>query len=558
MFARTLAAAAAAALLALTPATAEVTIDDFSKDRGWRAVNDGVMGGKSRGGPRIADGVLTFAGTISLENNGGFSSTRCESRRDLSGFDGIELRVKGDGRRYYASLRTDATRWGMRIAYWAPLQTTKDRWTVVRIPFAQFVPTSFGRKLSGPKLDPARVRSVGLMMYDKQRGPFRIDVDFIRAYKAGDRPAEVTSQAPRGGKDLVDVATSAGFSTLLRAAKAAGLVDVLRSKTLTVLAPTNAAFARIPPAQLKALLSDKAQLRAVLTLHVIAGKQRATDLAARARVTSLAGPQLQVAARGGALRVGEASVMTADVPASNGVIHVIDRVLMPPPAIPAIAAKAGTFGTLLAAAKAAGLVDALSGDEPLTVFAPTDAAFAKLPKGTLEKLTSPEGKPLLKRILLHHVVAGRVRLSDGLRAGEARTLAGTELRVGLVDGALRVAEGRIQAADIEAGNGVIHVIDRVLIPPTAAPETPAAAAVAVIERAIELGAPLYNAGQPAACRAIYEVAAAGLLGSAALSDADRKVLRAALEQSRRQAADEAAWTLRRALDATYAALSQTH
>lgn len=130
-----------------------------------------------------------------------------------------------------------------------------------------------------------------------------------------------------------------------------------------------------------------------------------------------------------------------------------------------VAGKAGTFKTLLAAAQAAGLVDTLKGPGPLTVFAPTDDAFAKLPKGTVETLLKPENKEQLARILKHHVVAGKVMSKDiaGKRLA-ADTAAGTKLAIDARRG-VRIGGATVTTADVEASNGVIHVVDRVILPP---------------------------------------------------------------------------------------------
>ncbi len=130
-----------------------------------------------------------------------------------------------------------------------------------------------------------------------------------------------------------------------------------------------------------------------------------------------------------------------------------------------VAAKAGTFKTLLAAAQAAGLVDTLKSPGPLTVFAPTDDAFAKLPKGTVESLLKPENKDQLARILKHHVVPGKVMSKDiaGKRLA-ADTAAGTKLPIDARRG-VRVGNAHVTTADVEASNGVIHVVDHVILPP---------------------------------------------------------------------------------------------
>ncbi|QDV05588.1 Immunogenic protein MPT70 precursor [Planctomycetes bacterium Poly30] len=136
-----------------------------------------------------------------------------------------------------------------------------------------------------------------------------------------------------------------------------------------------------------------------------------------------------------------------------------------------VATEAGSFGTLLAAAKAAGLVDALTGQGPLTVLAPTDEAFEALGKETIANLLKPENRETLKTILTYHVISGKVEAKDALRAGSAATLAGPEVSFSLVGGKLLVnGEVSVLANDIAASNGVIHVINEVLIPPTPKPE----------------------------------------------------------------------------------------
>ncbi|MEP4979180.1 fasciclin domain-containing protein [Ascidiaceihabitans sp.] len=127
------------------------------------------------------------------------------------------------------------------------------------------------------------------------------------------------------------------------------------------------------------------------------------------------------------------------------------------------ASGAGTFETLLAAATAAGLVDTLKGDGPLTVFAPTDAAFAALPAGTVETLLLPENKDQLTAILTYHVVAGKVMSTDLVDDMKAATVNGADLTIDLDNGVM-INDATVTAADIETSNGVIHVIDKVILP----------------------------------------------------------------------------------------------
>ena len=127
-------------------------------------------------------------------------------------------------------------------------------------------------------------------------------------------------------------------------------------------------------------------------------------------------------------------------------------------------AVAGGFTTLVAAVKAAGLVDTLKGPGPFTVFAPTDAAFAKLPAGTLESLLKPENKAKLQSILTYHVVAGEVTAQDVAKLSSARTVEGESLTIKTVDGGVMVDNARVTKADIMTSNGIIHVIDTVMLP----------------------------------------------------------------------------------------------
>jgi uncharacterized surface protein with fasciclin (FAS1) repeats len=128
------------------------------------------------------------------------------------------------------------------------------------------------------------------------------------------------------------------------------------------------------------------------------------------------------------------------------------------------AVAAGNFKTLAAALKAADLVDALKGDGPFTVFAPTDEAFAKLPKGTVESLLKPENKQKLVSILKYHVVPGKVTAKDVVKLSEAKTLEGSSVKITASGGKVTVDEANVVKADVEASNGVIHVIDAVILP----------------------------------------------------------------------------------------------
>jgi transforming growth factor-beta-induced protein len=192
----------------------------------------------------------------------------------------------------------------------------------------------------------------------------------------------------------------------------------------------------------------------------------AADVVKLNAAATVNGQRVDVKVDGSKVQVDQAQVVAADIACSNGVIHVIDQVLLPSSDnIVSTADKAGTFKTLLAAAKAAGLVAVLTGDQPLTVFAPTDEAFAKLPAGTVENLLKPENKEKLAAILKFHVVSGRVFSNDVLSKKELKTVHGGSLTAALRNGAATVNGAGLVATDIDAANGVIHVIDSVMLPP---------------------------------------------------------------------------------------------
>jgi NADH dehydrogenase [ubiquinone] 1 alpha subcomplex assembly factor 1 len=146
----------------------------------WVAVNDGVMGGLSRGAPEISGGRLRFAGVLSLANNGGFSSVRTLGRGyDLAGAAEVVMRVRGDGRQYQLRLATDATWRGITVSYGAPFDTTASKWQVVRVALDELQASARGTTLQGPPFVPADVREIGLLISDKRGGPFSLEVDWI-------------------------------------------------------------------------------------------------------------------------------------------------------------------------------------------------------------------------------------------------------------------------------------------------------------------------------------------------------------------------------------------
>ncbi len=365
-----------------------------------------------------------------------------------------------------------------------------------------------------------------------------------------------------GGETIVAIAAgNPDFSTLVAAIKAAGLADALSADgPFTVFAPTNAAFAKLPAGTVEDLLKpeNKSKLARILTYHVVPAKVLAAEAVKLTTAPTLSGQRLDLLLKGDKLIVDGATVTKTDIVGSNGVIHVIDSVMLPSgDDLATTASKAGSFGTLLAAAKAAGLVDALKGDQALTVLAPTDEAFAKLPKDTLAALLKPENKDALAAILKLHIISGRVFSDQALKAGTAATLSGESVKFAVVDGAAKVNNAKIVKTDIDASNGVIHVIDTVLLPAKmpklsrAGAKMPrAGSAVEIATIAIDKGAPMFNDGQPAACAAIYEVACRGILTSDSISPAVRTRLTSAMTTAAAESHDaDKAWALRHGLNA---------
>eukprot|EP00978_Attheya_sp_CCMP212_P013215 scaffold33178_cov55-Attheya_sp.AAC.2 len=252
--------------------------------------------------------------------------------------------------------------------------------------------------------------------------------------------------AVASAQDIVDVAVSNGFTTLVAAVTAAGLVATLQGDgPFTVFAPDDDAFAALPVGLLEFLLEpdSKDDLTAVLLYHVLAGEvDSATAIGLDGSSVPTVGTEnITISLMVDSLMINDATVIGADVEASNGVIHVIDKVLYPPSLgapvnLYDLADEAAVFTTLLAAADATGVTESILKDKgPYTILAPTDDAFDKLPDGKLDALLND--LPTLTNILSYHVIPGRVTSTDAF-----------------------------------ASNGVVHIIDTVLLPPTTNAPTP--------------------------------------------------------------------------------------
>ena len=265
------------------------------------------------------------------------------------------------------------------------------------------------------------------------------------------------------------------LSILVEAVVAADLVDTLSTGNLTVFAPTNAAFAALL-AELgttkAALLADKPLLKAVLSYHVLGQRVASAEVPLGKALVPLAGGFFKIESSNG-LRVTDgrnrmARITATDLQASNGVVHVVDRVLLPADkSIVATAQSLPDFSILVEAVVAAGLVDTLQGPGPFTVFAPTNAAFAALlAELGVSKETLLGNTALLTQVLTYHVLPGRVLKAEVPVGAAIKTVQGQTFTINaslqITDQRMRTSQ--ITSTDVFTSNGVIHVVDRVLLP----------------------------------------------------------------------------------------------
>ena len=279
--------------------------------------------------------------------------------------------------------------------------------------------------------------------------------------------------------DTQDIPTNAQntgvHDSLVAALSHAGLVSALQADgPFTVFAPTDDAFAAAG-IDLSTFDTDEenATLSDILLYHVVSGSVAASDVTDGMSAEALNGDDLSFTVSDGSVMVNDATVTTADVMASNGIIHVIDKVLMPPADladIPTVAQGTGIHTSLVAAVVQAELLTTLQGDGPFTVFAPTDDAFAAAGID-LAALDTEEGKAALTDILLYHVVSGAVPSSAVTDGMSAAAVNGDDLSFTVGEGVM-VNDANVVLADVPASNGVIHVIDKVLMPPADEPVIP--------------------------------------------------------------------------------------
>ena len=288
-------------------------------------------------------------------------------------------------------------------------------------------------------------------------------------------------QACGGGDDephrnIVEVAQNTpDLSILVEAVVAAGLAPTLSAGTLTVFAPTNAAFAALLTelgVSKQALLANKPLLTAVLTYHVLSSTVSLASVPVGKAITPVGGGFFKIESAGG-LKITDgrnrvSNITATDIQASNGVVHLVDRVLLPANQdIVATAQALPDFSILVEAVVAAGLVETLQGTGPFTVFAPTNTAFAALlAELGVSKAALLADKALLTKVLTYHVVGARVLKAEVPVGAAIATVQGQTF---MVDTSLKITDQKqrttsIVATDVFTSNGVIHVVDRVLLP----------------------------------------------------------------------------------------------
>merc|ERR1712079_936138 len=296
--------------------------------------------------------------------------------------------------------------------------------------------------------------------------PAYYHVPMVAPKMAPETPA--TKMADVG--DVVDVAVGNGaFTTLVKIVSDLGLVDTLKGvEAVTIFAPSDDAFAKLPEGTLESLTPEQA--KAIVSRHVVAGATVMAADVATGPVETFGGENIDLikTAKGGVevfYNGQTVNVVTADVEGSNGVIHIIDNVILglPEPDVVDVAVGACSFNTLVKIVGDLGLVPTLKGVDAVTIFAPSDEAFAKLPAGTLESLTTEQAKAIVSR----HVVPGNTVYAADVTTGSVGTFGGENIDLIKNDSGVQVSYNgnavNVVSADVKANNGVIHVIDAVIL-----------------------------------------------------------------------------------------------
>ncbi|MEM1121282.1 MAG: fasciclin domain-containing protein [Bacteroidota bacterium] len=267
---------------------------------------------------------------------------------------------------------------------------------------------------------------------------------------------------------VVDIiVNSEDHTTLESLVISAGLADDLGGVgPFTVFAPTDAAFAALPAEVVSALTADPmGALANVLLYHVVSGVADAASLSDGLQFSNLAGENLTVSVSDAGVAINGAMVTVADIHTDNGVVHVIDAVIVPPAptTVMDVIANSEVHNTLESLIISAGLEDDLRSDGPFTVFAPTDDAIAALPADLVSSLTAdPTGA--LANVLLYHVVSGVAESNMLMNGQQFATLLGSNVTVSITDSGVMINDAMVTVADIKTDNGIVHVINAVLVP----------------------------------------------------------------------------------------------
>jgi transforming growth factor-beta-induced protein len=301
-----------------------------------------------------------------------------------------------------------------------------------------------------------------------------ISITFVGCKNDDDDPI------PGPDMDIVELAQATpSLSTLVTAIDAAGLTSTLKGPgPFTVFAPTNTAFNNLPDGVLDALLANPDVLAQLLQYHVVSGNVMSSDLSTGPVSTLLSGETINVTVSGGSVTLnGSASVTSADNEATNGVVHIINEVLIPEgfeiPAqsIVGIALATPELSTLVEALTLfPDLVTALSTDGTYTVFAPDNDAFAALLDAIGQSSLDDVPESVIRTILEYHVIATAAIMSGDLSDGQtAEAFSGEEISVTINDDGVFISDAKVGTADIEASNGVIHIMEGVMVPPSILP-----------------------------------------------------------------------------------------
>ena len=280
-------------------------------------------------------------------------------------------------------------------------------------------------------------------------------------------------ESATSAKDIVDTASASNLNTFVAAVKAADLEETLKDDgPFTVFAPSDDAFAKIPAERLEELLKpeNKEQLRSILTYHLIVEKVMASGLVNLNSAKTANGQKILIKVENGKAMIGGANVVTPDIQCANGVIHVIDSVILPKPDIVDALVAGGNHKNLVAWITAAGLIETLKGDGPFTVFAPSDVVLPPIPfhfEAALTQEANAEGKApvkeLVEKFVSCHIVRGEFVATDSTKPKIVTTIDGQKLEIDLEsDGGITINGVVVKKTDIKCSNGVIRVVEHVL------------------------------------------------------------------------------------------------